>query len=109
MDPAEIDQRAVELGDGLDSEQAHRALHVGAEPLEHAIDAPLATDRQTVEIGATRHRRRGPGGNRLQDVATAADTAVAHDLDATTDGVSDRRDERERCWRTVELAAAVIR
>ena len=82
---------------GAGAEQAHRAARCrrGTSSSTRSTPRSPAAPRR-VEVGAAGHGRGRAGGDRLDDVAAAADAAVADDLGPAADGVGDRRDERER-------------
>ena len=71
--------------------------------------AALAGGTEPVEVGPADHARGRAEGDRLHDVAAAADAAVAVDLGPVTDHVADPSDQVEGGGRAVELSTPVVR
>lgn len=99
---------SIQRHDVVHPGEGHRPLEFLEQERQQAVDARLAARRQPVQVGAPDCAGRGTECDRLDDVRTAPDAAVADDVRAVADGVADGRDLVDGGGRTVELPPAVI-
>lgn len=103
------DMAAAELAHGIAAGKRHRAFHFGAQQHERTLNAGLAAGGQRKQVSAADTAGMRAQCQRLDDVVTAADSAVADYFQAITQRVRHRGDTVNRRRRRFQLPAAVIR
>jgi hypothetical protein len=109
VDGSKVEQRPVKLSNATYAEKIHRSRDIVTKPLKDAVDAPLASGPEPVEIGTTRHTGRGSCCDGLDDVTSTTHAAVADDFDLPAYGIRNGCNQRKCCGRSVELATAMVR
>jgi len=71
-----IDIGTIEFNDGRAAEQPHRAVEVGAQNFDGAIDAGFSSSGEAISVGASAEHGAGAEAEGLDDVGPAADASV---------------------------------
>ena len=95
---------ALELGDGLAAEQAHRKVDVAREDRERLVDALLAARREAEEVRALRSRPRSRRARGLDGVEAAGTppsrmTSTSGPTASRTSGRTSRGATESSSWR----------
>ena len=99
-------------GDGFGcgtAEERERELDFGTQKLEDAPDTFLAIDCETPDSGTADQNSTGPECERLDDVGSAADTAVEEDGNLAGARLHDLGEHVEARGHAVQLASPVVR
>src|SRR5208337_2593498 len=100
--------RTIKVGDGRAAEQPQRAVEVGAQNFDGAIDAGFSGGGEAVGVGASAEYGAGAETEGLDDVAATANASVHEDFGLPVDGLDDLGQSSQRRGNAIELASAMI-
>src|ERR1700678_3569524 len=89
--PWNIHIRAVKFLYRRATEQAQRAIDIGAQDFDGAIDAGFSTSGEAVSVGASAEHGASAEAKGFDNVGAAADTAIEQDFDLPVDGLDHLR------------------
>jgi len=100
--------RAIEFGDGCATEEPQRAVEVGAQNCDGAINAGFSGSGEAIGVGATTEHGASAERKGLDDVSAAANASIQKDFDLPVDGLDDLGQGAQGRGNAIELAAAMI-
>ena len=104
-----IHVRTVQLSYRRAPEQPEGAFQVHPQYVDSAFNARFPGSGQAIGVRATAQHRASSHAERLHDVATATNTPVHKNFDATLNGLYDFRQSSQRGGNAIELPATMIR